>query len=298
MRCYNCNRDYDDNASFCPYCGAPNYNKAQQNNPQQVSPAPQQKKPKEPKKTQRVLTKIILILTATFIILTTALVLLIHFDIIDSPFTEHHTKSSSSQSEQSEETDKGENAKDDEKAETTTYVDTHKAEDFQVDPKNADDFFGDNADIKSKIKADESKTIQTGAEAYKDLTGRGFKQSDITALYTADGKTSGSAVSASDSKKYPMYQTYYRSANNDIWLIISVNGRVMAYPMSYNFEENDEGVAIYVSEKDTMTSFDNVTATFYETVPNDNVVKLIKIKKITSKALDETDIGALIYEQE
>ena len=66
--------------------------------------------------------------------------------------------------------------------------------------------------------------------------------------------------------------------------------------MSFNMEEHPDGVPLVLSEKETISSYDNETNTFYESVPNDDVMKVKVIKKITAKALEEADVEALYYE--
>jgi len=170
---------------------------------------------------------------------------------------------------------------------TTGFSDTD-AEVFS--DMDAESYFHTNAQVISEQKADKSEGVETEQEAYDSLKDRGFMQTSITSTYTMQGEyVEEEEIEGDSTEKHPMYETYYISANDELWTIYSINGEVMAYPVSYNLESDLE-VPVIVSESETVVSYDGETNTYYETIPNRSASIVITIEKIDSAALDNLTV--------
>ena len=160
-------------------------------------------------------------------------------------------------------------------------------------PVNADNYFNENSEIISEIKAKDSKTVTTEKETLKILKDRGFDRNDITTEYTMNGKYLDSEkIKESSDKKHPMYSTYYTAKSNEVWTVYVINGSVIAYPASYNAESGKE-TEVIIAENDTLVSYDSVTNKFYETKPKESSVTMKKVEKITKETLDKLTKGAI-----
>ena len=157
-------------------------------------------------------------------------------------------------------------------------------DEFEVSKPDADEYFNENSTIISEEKA--SNQGRTEAEAYKNLTERGFTAFPITAEYTMDGKYSeAKAISENSNTKHPVYTTYYVTEAGFVWVIYEINGSVFANPLSY-YSNNRVDVQITFSETETITSYDSTLNKFYVTKPNESALKVKVIERIDSATLD------------
>lgn len=151
-----------------------------------------------------------------------------------------------------------------------------------------DEYYAKVSTVIRKIAAEDSKAVQNEQAAVSDITARGFEDFPITINYDEKGQIIQEKEAVEDSNDiHPMYATYYENCYGDLWSIMVINGVIEATPISYIYEHNYEKIIVF-TETDTVMSYDNVTNTFYETIPNDDVVTLIKIKRINSQKLDIT----------
>ena len=177
---------------------------------------------------------------------------------------------------------------------TSDMADRNSGEDsYTVTPPDAEDYYSNNSQIVSEIDAKGSEKVNTEEEACTILESRNFVDYPITTEYSMDGDYSDTVdISKTSSEKHPIYQTYYRSENGELWTIFLINGAVMANPVSYNLQSGMV-VQVIVSESNTVTSYDSTTNRFYETIPSAGALVVITIGKIDSESLDSLTIGEI-----
>lgn len=158
-------------------------------------------------------------------------------------------------------------------------------EKFEPERIDADEYFEENSQILQEIPAENGG--RTEAEAYQNLTERGFTMAPITANYSMKGKYSDpKEISESGSGKHPMYVTYYVTEEGNAWVIYEINGKVFANPVFYN-AQSGEDVQVMLSETGTITSYDGTLNKFYETIPNESALKVMVVEKIDAETLDQ-----------
>ena len=131
----------------------------------------------------------------------------------------------------------------------------------------------------------------TEEEVFTNLSERGFGDLPITTDYLMTGELVDETIEieGDSSEKHPSYMGQYINTSGEYWSILVYNGTVMAYPVSYNLQEGIT-VAVAVAESDTIMSYDCVTNTFFETVPNDTVLKVIHVERIDASELDKLTV--------
>ncbi len=157
----------------------------------------------------------------------------------------------------------------------------------KVEHPDADAYYKNNSKIISQVNVKDSKLVQSETELSNNIENRGFGEYPVSSEYSMDGEYyEAIAISDSSSDKHPMYQTYYQTAKEELWVIFVVNGSVMAIPMSYNMQ-SDLGVQVIISESETVTSYDSSTNKFYETIPNETELIVKIIDKIDAESLEK-----------
>ncbi len=148
-------------------------------------------------------------------------------------------------------------------------------------------YYWDNSQkVVSVIDAKKSKDNPSESEVMKLLEKRGFTDCPITYEYDLDGNYYEETEVTDDSpEKHPMYLAYYSANNGDVWTVHVINGKVFAYPASYNLDSN-LSTEVIVSESSEITSYDNETNMFYITVPKEETVDVIIVDRIDTKTLD------------
>lgn len=141
--------------------------------------------------------------------------------------------------------------------------------------------------IVSETHLADSQTMQTGAEAYRDLADRGFTQNPVTTSYETDGTLleEEKEISYSAEERRPVYETYYVTENDVVWVILSVNGKIFANPLSFNADANWQTTHI-VSESNMFIRYDGAAKTFIEVVPNPSKVYVKTVERIDAAKLD------------
>ena len=71
-----------------------------------------------------------------------------------------------------------------------------------------------------------------------------------------------------------------------MWNVYILGKIVIANPAFHNISENAT-INTLIAETNTITSYDNDANLFYNTIPKETVVNLIKIEIINSSALDK-----------
>lgn len=159
-----------------------------------------------------------------------------------------------------------------------------KPEDYEMSRPDADEFFKENSEIISEVDA--STAGRTEAEAYKNLTDRGFTVMPITVKYAMTGAYSDPVeISSSGTEKHPIYTTYYITEDGSVWSIFEINGAVFANPVSYNLEY-EKDVQVMFSETETITSYDSTRNKFYVTKPNETALDVRIVEKIDANTLE------------
>ena len=155
----------------------------------------------------------------------------------------------------------------------------------EPEPIDVDSSLKEMGEVLSHVSADRSKSNVTGKEAVSISKDRGFQDSPIQAEYTMDGEYLGEELTEDTDAQSPFYETYYTDTNGEIWTIDIVNGRITAYPVTYN-KEGDHKTTIIFSETETLYSYDSVSNTFFEFDPDGSVLKVVVIDRIDAKTLD------------
>lgn len=164
---------------------------------------------------------------------------------------------------------------------------------YEVTPPDADSYFENNGQVISVIDINDSDAVQTEAEIYALLADRGFGDYPITTEYAMDGVYYGAAeISTSSSAKHPMYQTYYVTANSEVWTILVINDTIIANPVSYNMQSSS-GIQVVFSETNTITSYDSTTNKFYETIPKESVMIVKTVGRIDAQTLEQLTMGEI-----
>lgn len=167
------------------------------------------------------------------------------------------------------------------------FIEYLKENDIDTD---SDKYYRENSEVISVVKADEADTVLSEADVCGKLDALGFGKEGITANYTVDGKYYDSTeISEESDKKHPMYQALYASSAEEMWSIIVINDVILANPVSYNMEYEPD-VQVIFSEKDTVMSYDYLSNSFYETIPKETELKVIKINKISAEELDKLTV--------
>lgn len=157
---------------------------------------------------------------------------------------------------------------------------------YHVDAPDADEYFENNSTVVSVVDAATSADVLTEKQVSRSLTGLGFTDYPITSDYTMDGTYYRAAeISQGSGDKHPVYETYYVTKDDHVWMIFVINGKVMANPVSYNLQSG-LGVQVIISETESVISYDGTTNQFYETVPNASELVVKVVDKIDAQTLE------------
>lgn len=169
-----------------------------------------------------------------------------------------------------------------------TITDINEEEQHSVETIDADEYYDENSTVMETIKASTSDTMHTESEAIDNLKNRGFKE-DVYCDYTQEGEFIDETIvpSSGGTAKHPMYYTFYITNDNKYWLVYLINDKYFANPLSYN--QNSDRL-LYLSESESITSYDNVSDTFYDTVPNENVLEVLQVEKIDAETLNNVNL--------
>lgn len=160
-----------------------------------------------------------------------------------------------------------------------------------------EEYFWDNSDVIDVINADESEVVPSEEEVVNIFADRGFVEFPITYDFAIDGTfVDNTEVLADSFEKHPVYYTYYRTQNNDIWIIYIINDSILAYPLSYNMESTRSAELIF-SEFEYITSYVDGSNKYYVTIPYESmmIVKVIDqinaetLERLTNAAIDALD---------
>lgn len=160
-------------------------------------------------------------------------------------------------------------------------------EDGRVDPEK---YFRENGTLKDTVDVQQFDDVFTEKDAYAFFSERGFTQNPIVTEYSIEGECYlEKEISTDSDEKHPIYETMYISANGDVWNIMLIGATLVANPM-YIDEETNQPASFVVTETDTVMSYDCTANKFYETVPDESVLKMKKIDKIDAQTLETLSI--------
>jgi len=168
-----------------------------------------------------------------------------------------------------------------------SYKDVESLDELEID---VEQYLKKYGEITSTVELDSSQTAQSCSEVSDEFKSRGFDVAKISAVYTPDGVINEEEFDPSSNKVYPIYQADYTDENGGYWQILSVNGSLVASPVSYLIENSPEK-KIFVSESSSIFSYDNKNNVFYEFVPDSSNTKVIVVDRIDSETLSSVDLG-------
>lgn len=165
-----------------------------------------------------------------------------------------------------------------------------KTEEYSVEPVDAEDYYSENGEIISKIEADQSEDVVTGAEAVELFASRKLEGYPVTTCYSIDGTYYDEIeVDSNSDELHPMYETFYYSTNDELWTVMMINDAVMAYPVSYMLQSEME-TEVIISENNSITGYDSATNMFYEISPYPSTSVVICVDRIDAETLDSLTI--------
>ena len=160
-------------------------------------------------------------------------------------------------------------------------------------PSEADLYYFGNSEVLEVITASESEVVPTETEVVDLFASRGFGENEIIYDFTIDGAYVGSTnVQNASQTKRPAYFTYYRTENDDLWIVYVINDTVTAYPLSYN-AECDLPVDLMISESETITSYVDETNQYYVTIPYESAMIVRIVERIDAETLEQLTFDAI-----
>lgn len=159
---------------------------------------------------------------------------------------------------------------------------------YKVEPIDADKYFNENGTIEDKKNVLESEYVQTEQEAAADYEDRGFDVNEITYDFSMLGEYIGeTSINPASSDKHPEYELTYYTPDGDCWVVLSLNGQIIAFPFWYNLQSGRETKAqIYISERPSITCYDNESNMFYEMYPDASMLEVKIVSRIDTSTLD------------
>lgn len=155
---------------------------------------------------------------------------------------------------------------------------------------NVKDYFKVNSDIKSVDSVKNSKNSLSESNVVAELRKRGFNDYPVTYNYSMNGEYSGSQTASETSdEKHPVYETYYVTAKEEVWIISVIDGTIMATPSSYNMAHSEK-VAVLLSESNEIVSYDSSSNSFYRTIPKSTALDVRVVDKIDAKTLEAINL--------
>lgn len=162
--------------------------------------------------------------------------------------------------------------------------------DYSYEVPDIEEYFNENSMVLEVIPVSKSDDTLTEKDAIEIIKDRGFTDYEITTSYSIDGAYYDELeVSSTSSDLHPIYQTYYMTEKNGLWVISVIDGEITASPSYYNIEHSDK-TPILASESKEIISYDSSTNSFYRTIPNDNVLDVRVVDIIDAKTLESIDL--------
>ena len=151
-------------------------------------------------------------------------------------------------------------------------------------------YLENSQDVIEVIDINNSNDIPSESEVITILEDRGFTDYPITYQYDLNGEYNGETEISKDSSiKHPMYITYYMNSAKEVWTIYVVNGRVMAFPATYNLDSSSQAEVV-ISESKEITSYDYNTNKFYVRVPKKTETIVGIVDRIDATTLEKLTV--------
>ncbi len=153
-------------------------------------------------------------------------------------------------------------------------------------PTSAEKYYEAISKVINQVDVISSDAVHTEAEAIAFFNRRGFSQYPVTSEFTINGDvTADSEMSSESQGKHPLYTTYFLSEDGKLWTILDMNGRIFANPVFFNLSSTLD-VQVYVSETDSIISYDGMENRYYETIPHADTVRVKVVDRIDAETLN------------
>ncbi|MCR5060654.1 MAG: hypothetical protein K6A80_06440 [Saccharofermentans sp.] len=165
-----------------------------------------------------------------------------------------------------------------------------KKNDRLIEYPDVQKYFEERAEIISVTPVKDSKNTLSEKSVVAEMIERGFDKYPITSRYSFDG-TFGDQLNASNdsSDKHPIYETYYVTSQNDIWVISVIDGKYSAAPSSYNLL-HETSVPVMVSETEEIASYDSTTNSIYLSIPHEDALDVRIVERIDASTIESLDL--------
>ncbi len=163
--------------------------------------------------------------------------------------------------------------------------------DEQTSVIEGEGYYWDNSQkVIAVIDAKQSNDIPSDSEVINILEERGFTGCTVTYEYDLDGNYyEETEISDSSSEKHPMCLAYYMNDRGEMWTIHVINGKVLAYPSTFNLD-SDLQAEIIVSETKEITSYDYETNKYIVTIPKDTAAIVMTVDRIDAETLEKLTV--------
>jgi len=149
-----------------------------------------------------------------------------------------------------------------------------------------EDYNGTEVIVVSSEKVEESKNNKTTEDVKNELKDRGFESLQITSKYNIKGDFVSEFNQNKDTEElHPTYDMVYNSDKGDQWFIYCYGGQFFAFPISYN-QNSGRDEYLIISEKDSIMSYDCMSNTYNEIIPQKTDLIIRKVDRIDKNTLD------------
>jgi len=153
---------------------------------------------------------------------------------------------------------------------------------------NSKDFYYKNSKVIKVEDFKASTSTYSESEIVSILLQRGFEK-EVEYDFSLDGELNEGVADEKSGIRHPNYLTIYLDSKNRVWSILVIGKSIIANPVDYNME-NNTGIEVIVSETEAVWGIDYDNCKFYINIPNKDAERVIVIKRIDAKSLDELEI--------
>lgn len=150
----------------------------------------------------------------------------------------------------------------------------------------AEKYLDEHGVIVTTTDAGSAAGLMSEGEAVEEIADRGFNDFPVNYLHDTTGNRGDeTAAKQGSAVKHPMYTTFHRTSDGELWTIYVVNDCVMATPVGYNLNQGTQATVV-LSETGTILTYDEETNRFIENIPDGTVCVVKKVDKITPQTLE------------
>ena len=153
---------------------------------------------------------------------------------------------------------------------------------------NGKDFYYKNSKVIKVEDFKASTSTYSESEIVSILLQRGFEK-EVEYDFSLDGELNEGVADEKSGIRHPNYLTIYLDSKNRVWSILVIGKSIIANPVDYNME-NNTGIEVIVSETEAVWGIDYDNGKFYINIPNKDAERVIVVKRIDAKSLDELEI--------